>query len=99
MPRPFTGLRIALAGSFIMLYVGEVLGGSGEGIGFRIVLTSQTGEYDLLYAAIACSAGLGVVGDRLLLMVGSRLPRGHELEFLGDARLDRTSTLLNSSHK
>ncbi|HEY9565712.1 MAG TPA: ABC transporter permease subunit [Nocardioides sp.] len=86
MPRLFTGLRIALAGSFIMLYVGEVLGGSGEGLGFRIVLTSQTGEYDLLYAAIACFAVLGVVGDRLLLMVGRRLTRGHELEVLGDAR-------------
>lgn len=86
LPKIITGLRISLAVSFVLAYVAEALGGSGSGLGFRIGLLSQTNNYAPLYAAIACFAGLGILGDRLLLWLGRRVTRGQELEMVGDAR-------------
>lgn len=86
LPSVFTGLRISLAVSFVLVYVAEALGGSGQGLGFRVVFVAQTDQYVLLFAAIGCFAILGVLGDRILLWIGRTLTRGQELEVLGDAR-------------
>lgn len=86
LPSVFTGLRISLAVSFVLAYVAEALGGTGNGLGFRIVLVAQTDDYASLYAATLCFALMGILGDRILLWVGRRVTRGRELEVIGDAR-------------
>lgn len=84
-PRIFVGLRIGLAAAFVLLYVGEALGGMGQGLGFRVSFISLTDDYPQLYAAILCFAVLGILGDRVLGLLERRLTRGQKLEVVGDA--------------
>jgi ABC-type nitrate/sulfonate/bicarbonate transport system permease component len=82
LPRVLVGLRISLAIGFVLLFAAEALA-SQNGLGHLIILASQTANYSLMYAAIACFAVLGFIADRLLVAVGQRLTRGANLSVRG----------------
>jgi NitT/TauT family transport system permease protein/sulfonate transport system permease protein len=64
-PQLFAGIRIALAHSFVVLFAAELISYGEEWV-----------RFDLMFAGIVCFAGLGFLGDRLLLAIRSRLLKG-----------------------
>lgn len=78
----FTGLRVALALSFVVLFSAELVG-SREGLGFLIVQAEAANRFEIIYAVIFTIALLGFVFDRLLLVVRRRLLLGQELAEYG----------------
>ncbi|MDQ7858904.1 MAG: ABC transporter permease [Armatimonadota bacterium] len=67
-PQIFSGLRVALALSFILMLAAEMIGSSNRtGLGFLILAADASGRFDLMFAAIAAIAGLGFCADRALL--------------------------------
>ena len=76
-PQIFTGLRVALALAFILMFSSEMIGSSNRtGLGFLILNADSAGRYDRLFAAVLAIAALGFASDRLLLWVRARLLAG-----------------------
>jgi len=75
LPQIFTGLRICLALSFILLFATEIIGFS-DGIGSDILRSSRDANYQRMYSGIAILAACGFLASRLLLLVGRIATRG-----------------------
>ena len=80
MPQIFSGLRVALALSYIMMFSSEMIGSSNRtGLGFLILSADAGGRSDIMFAAIAAIAVLGFGSDRLMLWARRKLLRGQVL--------------------
>jgi ABC-type nitrate/sulfonate/bicarbonate transport system permease component len=76
-PQIFTGLRVALALAFILMFSSEMIGSSNRtGLGFLILSADAAGRFDRVYAAVLAIAILGFASDRVLLWIRSRLLAG-----------------------
>jgi ABC-type nitrate/sulfonate/bicarbonate transport system permease component len=75
LPFVFSGLRVAVGLSFIVLFAAELLG-SQAGLGFLLTRAETAVRFDQVFAAIVVFAVLGFVGDRVLLGVRKRALRG-----------------------
>ncbi|HLH23691.1 MAG TPA: ABC transporter permease [Chloroflexota bacterium] len=83
-PQIFTGLRVALALAFILMFASEMIGSSTRtGLGFLILSADAAGRFDRIFAAVLAIAILGFVSDRLLLWVRGRLLVG---QLVGERR-------------
>jgi ABC-type nitrate/sulfonate/bicarbonate transport system permease component len=71
-PMMLTGLRVALALSFVLLFAAE-MAGSRSGLGWLIKQAEQGLRFDLMYVSILTIALLGLAGDSLLSLLGRRL--------------------------
>jgi ABC-type nitrate/sulfonate/bicarbonate transport system permease component len=79
-PQLFTGLRVALALAFILMFSSEMIGSSNRsGLGFLILSADTAGRFDRMFAAILAIAILGFACDRLLLWLRRRLLVGQTL--------------------
>ncbi|MDR7519563.1 MAG: ABC transporter permease [Armatimonadota bacterium] len=75
----FNGLRVALALSFILMLASELMGSSNRtGLGFLLLSADAGGRFDLMFAAIAAIAMVGLVCDRLLLTARRALVHGEQ---------------------
>ncbi len=73
-PQIFTGLRVALALAFILMFSSEMIGSSNRtGLGFLILSADSAGRFDRMFAAVLAIALLGFGSDRLLLWIRGRL--------------------------
>lgn len=73
-PQIFTGLRVALALAFILMFSSEMIGSSNRtGLGFLILSADAGGRFDRVFAAVLAIAILGFASDRLLLWIRGRL--------------------------
>jgi ABC-type nitrate/sulfonate/bicarbonate transport system permease component len=73
-PQIFTGLRVALALAFILMFSSEMIGSSNRtGLGFLILNADAAGRFDRIFAAVLAIAILGFATDRLLLWLRGRL--------------------------
>jgi ABC-type nitrate/sulfonate/bicarbonate transport system permease component len=72
LPLVFTGLRVSLALSFILLFSTEMIN-ARTGLGFLIRQSESSMRFDLMYVAIAAVAVLGYASDQLLLLVRRRV--------------------------
>jgi ABC-type nitrate/sulfonate/bicarbonate transport system permease component len=76
-PQIFTGLRVALALAFILMFSSEMIGSSNRtGLGFLILNADTAGRFDRMFAAVLAIAILGFASDRLLLWIRGRLLAG-----------------------
>ncbi|MBI2369999.1 MAG: ABC transporter permease [Deltaproteobacteria bacterium] len=71
LPQIFSGLRVALALSFILLFSAEMIGAS-SGLGFLISFAEANLRFDIMFVAIVTIAILGFANDRLLVYVRQR---------------------------
>jgi len=67
-PRFFEALRVNVGAAWTLLVISEIIAGN-SGIGYLISRAQRFLDIDLLYALIVISGLLGVVFDRLLLML------------------------------
>jgi ABC-type nitrate/sulfonate/bicarbonate transport system permease component len=74
-PQLFSGLRVGLAYSFVILFAAELIGAQ-SGLGTLISAGEDAGRFDLMFAAITTFAALGFVGDRILMSIRRRVLRG-----------------------
>lgn len=75
LPAIFSGLRIAAALSFIVLFAAELIG-SKDGLGY-LISTAESGlRFDLVFVAIIVIGALGFASDRLLLILRHFVLRG-----------------------
>jgi len=72
LPLVFTGLRVSLALSFILLFSTEMIN-ARTGLGFLIRQSESSMRFDLMYVAITAVAALGYASDQLLLLVRRRM--------------------------
>jgi ABC-type nitrate/sulfonate/bicarbonate transport system permease component len=73
-PQIFTGLRVALALAYILMFSSEMIGSSNRtGLGFLILSADASGRFDRIFAAVLAIAILGFASDRLLLWIRARL--------------------------
>lgn len=75
-PELFSGIRIGLAQSFVVLFAAELIG-SKVGLANLITYGEDWVRFDLMLAGIVCFAVLGFLADRVLLAVRKRVLRGH----------------------
>ncbi len=75
LPQIFTGLRVALALSLVVMIAAELVV-SNTGLGFLIVQSEAGLRFDIMYVAILSTALLGFFCDRALLLVRRRVLRG-----------------------
>lgn len=75
LPQIFTGLRICLALSFILLFATEIIGFS-DGIGSDILRSSRDANYRRMYSGIVILAIAGFAASRLLLSIGRIATKG-----------------------
>lgn len=71
LPEILSGVRIAIALSFVLLVSSEFVG-AREGLGYLISFLGEGGAYDAMFAAVFTVAGLGFVADRLYLLAARR---------------------------
>jgi ABC-type nitrate/sulfonate/bicarbonate transport system permease component len=74
LPELMSGIRIALATSFILLVSSEFIA-ARKGLGHMIGVLGEGGVYDAMFAAVLTVALLGFVADRLYLMLMRRVLR------------------------
>jgi ABC-type nitrate/sulfonate/bicarbonate transport system permease component len=74
LPELLSGIRIALATSFILLVSSEFIA-ARKGLGFMIGILGEGGVYDAMFAAVLTVALLGFIADRLFLMLTRRVLR------------------------
>lgn len=78
LPNIFTGLRIASGLAVIGAIVGEFVAGfseGGAGLGILVLAAYRQLRTDLLFAAVLCAAGLGIVLFGTVSLAGTRLLR------------------------
>lgn len=68
LPDILSGIRIALALSFVLLVSSEMLA-AREGLGFLISFLGEAGNYEGMFAAVFTVIGLGFAADRGYLAV------------------------------
>ena len=66
LPEILSGIRIALALSFVLLVSSEMLA-AREGLGFLVSFLGEAGNYEGMFAAVFTVAGLGFAADRAYL--------------------------------
>jgi len=72
MPELLSGIRIALALSFILLVSAELIV-ARKGFGYLIGFLGANGSYDAMYAVVLTVAFLGFAADRLYLIIAKRI--------------------------
>jgi ABC-type nitrate/sulfonate/bicarbonate transport system permease component len=72
LPQIFTGLRIGLALSFVVMFVAEMVE-SSVGLGYLILFAEQNLRFDMMYVAIVSIGIIGFSADFLLRQIGKRL--------------------------
>jgi NitT/TauT family transport system permease protein len=72
MPELLSGIRIALALSFILLVSAELIV-ARKGFGYLIGFLGANGSYDAMYAVVLTVAFIGFAADRLYLLIAKRL--------------------------
>ncbi len=77
LPEILSGIRIALALSFVLLVSSEMLA-AREGLGFLIAFLGEAGNYEGMFAAVFTVAGLGFAADRAYLAAVRRALRWRE---------------------
>jgi ABC-type nitrate/sulfonate/bicarbonate transport system permease component len=77
LPLVFTGLRVSLALSFILLFSTEMIN-ARTGLGFLIRQSESSMRFDLMYVAITAVAALGYASDQLLLLARRRVLAWHD---------------------
>jgi NitT/TauT family transport system permease protein len=78
LPHIFTGLRIASGLAVIGAIVGEFVAGFSEGtagLGILVLGAYRQLRTDLMFAAVMCAAGLGIVLFGAVSLLGARLLR------------------------
>jgi ABC-type nitrate/sulfonate/bicarbonate transport system permease component len=71
LPEILSGVRIAIALSFVLLVSSEFVG-AREGLGYLISFLGEGGVYDAMFAAVLTVAALGFIADRLYLLLARR---------------------------
>ena len=71
-PSIFSGLRVALPISLIVVIITEMIGES-RGLGYYITYATASFEYASAYAEVLSIAALGFVLDRLLIFIRNRI--------------------------
>jgi ABC-type nitrate/sulfonate/bicarbonate transport system permease component len=77
MPELLNGIRTALALSFILLVVSELIV-AREGLGNLIGYLGKNGSYDAMYSVVLTVAFLGFAADRAYLLIMRRALRWRE---------------------
>jgi NitT/TauT family transport system permease protein len=77
LPELLSGIRIALAYSFILLVSSELVAAQ-KGFGYLIGLLGEGGVYDAMFAVVLTVAALGFVADRLFQAFSRRMLRWQE---------------------
>jgi ABC-type nitrate/sulfonate/bicarbonate transport system permease component len=72
LPQIFSGLRIATALSFIVLFAAEMIG-ARSGLGYLIAFAEDNLRFEIMYASLASIGVIGFAADRTLLAVRKRL--------------------------
>jgi len=72
LPELLSGIRIALAYSFILLVSAELVAAQ-KGLGYMIGMLGEGGVYDAMFAMVLTVGTLGFVADRLFMMLTRRL--------------------------
>jgi ABC-type nitrate/sulfonate/bicarbonate transport system permease component len=75
MPQLFSGLRIGLAHTFVILFAAELIG-ARNGLGYMLVEGEEALRFDIMFAAIAAFAAIGFASDRILMAVRRKVLRG-----------------------
>jgi ABC-type nitrate/sulfonate/bicarbonate transport system permease component len=75
LPQIFTGLRVALALSLVVMIAAELVV-SNTGLGFLVVQAEAGLRFDIMYVAIVVTAFIGFLSDRALLIARRRVLRG-----------------------
>lgn len=75
LPQLFTGLRVGLAHSFVVLFAAELIG-ARSGLGFFILDAENAVRFDRMMVGITAFGILGFASDRILMAVRQRLLRG-----------------------
>jgi NitT/TauT family transport system permease protein len=74
LPELMSGIRIALATSFILLVSSEFIA-ARKGLGHMIGVLGEGGVYDAMFAAVLTVAALGFIADRAYLLLMRRVLR------------------------
>jgi ABC-type nitrate/sulfonate/bicarbonate transport system permease component len=74
LPELLSGIRIALATSFILLVSSELIA-ARKGLGFMIGVLGDGGIYDAMFATVLTVALLGFIADRAFLLLTKRILR------------------------
>ncbi|MBI2370719.1 MAG: ABC transporter permease [Deltaproteobacteria bacterium] len=77
LPFIFTGMRVALPLSLILVFTSEMVAGGG-GLGFILINAQRYFETPTVYAALYAVLLIGFVFDRLLLLARERILGWHE---------------------
>jgi NitT/TauT family transport system permease protein len=72
MPELLSGVRTALALSFVLLVASELIA-ARQGLGYMIGWLGDGGVYDAMFAVVLTVAALGFAADRLYLMLMRRV--------------------------
>jgi NitT/TauT family transport system permease protein len=73
-PTIMTGIRIGMSGGWISLVAAEMLG-SNEGLGFFVLVKSQSFEYPAMYAGILLISLVGYLMNRGLYIIQKKIER------------------------
>jgi ABC-type nitrate/sulfonate/bicarbonate transport system permease component len=77
-PQAFTGLRVGLSMTFVMLFASELISAQ-SGFGYLIVQGQDADRYDMMFTGIIAFALFGFLSDRVLMAVRRRVLRGQTL--------------------
>jgi ABC-type nitrate/sulfonate/bicarbonate transport system permease component len=86
LPGLFTGLRVGLAHSFVVLFAAELIG-ARSGLGYFILDAENAVRFDRMMVGIIAFGILGFGSDRILMAVRRRLLRGQAIGTAERARL------------
>jgi ABC-type nitrate/sulfonate/bicarbonate transport system permease component len=64
LPQILTGLRVGLGNAWRVLVAGEMIVGTGTGLGYAILQARWTLDYASAFACIAIIGGLGLTVER-----------------------------------
>ncbi|MFC0338345.1 sulfonate transport system permease protein [Kushneria avicenniae] len=74
IPSIFVGLRLSATSTLLLLVAAEMIG-ANQGIGFQVMNAQYNFQTPLMFAAIFLLAGLGLLGNYLLVLIQKRLCR------------------------
>ncbi len=75
MPQLFSGLRVGLAHTFVILFAAELIG-ARNGLGYMLIEGEEALRFDIMFAGITAFAAIGFASDRILMAVRRRVLRG-----------------------